>query len=270
MISLRRYIFMVVGLIFLVIVGFIAYIVILKFTSIGLIKKEKPVLVTANGYPMKYYISLPKEWTPQRKWTILVNIEPNGAYYEGAIEYARNRKNLPFIVITPLVLTNQGSVRRSSEYPSSVWDEVNLIGAAAFDQEGLSTIIKNVQEAYNGQDKFFITGWSAGGHLTWLMIFNHPEQLAAAALAAGNFSGRGIAINTVSNSPERVDLAIQEFLGDRDKIYSSLQSQWEVAVELAHKNGYKNLSQVIVKDANHNRFSKQVLAYFNSILSKQK
>jgi hypothetical protein len=41
--------------------------------------------------------------------------------------------------------------------------------------DGLTHIISDVQNEYNGEDKYFITGFEPGAHTVWQMTFQHPE-----------------------------------------------------------------------------------------------
>lgn len=47
----------------------------------------------------------------------------------------------------------------------------------------------DVREMYGGEGKFFLTGASAGGHLTFAMLFQHPEKLRGVAPVVSNWTG---------------------------------------------------------------------------------
>jgi poly(3-hydroxybutyrate) depolymerase len=151
----------------------------------------------------------------------------------------------PFIIVTPCVSSN---------------------GNDPAEFQALLAIVQEVQESAGGQPKFFITGCSAGGHLTWQCIFMHPELLAGAAPAAGNFRFRGI--DNVSKAPERIRLPMHAFQGDKDGIKTALDAQWADASKLARENGYENLTRTEVPGAGHQPFPNQVLEFFESLLPK--
>ena len=228
-----------------------------------------PILKTARSNPMQYYVSPPDGWTPDKKWPILVTVNgANHSFFDIARTFVRARNNLPFIIVAPIVLSTVAIPTPSDySYPASVWDEVAKTSPLQFDDMGLAAVISDVQADYNGEDKFFITGWSGGGNLAWYMVFNHPEKLAGAALAAGNFHGRGI--STVSSAPERANLPVKGFQGDQDQNYSQLAHEWSDAKKLADANGYQNISYQIIAGADHQPFANQVFAFFASLLPGQ-
>jgi len=232
-----------------------------------------PVLRTASRHPMQYYISIPEGWTPNRKWPIVVAITGGLKDFQHHAEvFAQARQELPFIVVTPVNLTNGAKdLRHAPEYhyADTVWDGVDQTGWCQFDTQGLAAVIADVQQQYSGQDKFFIAGHSAGAHLVWMTVFEHPEKLRAAATTGGNFSNR--CIEGFSNAPERVDLPIRAFRGSKEPQAgmpegTPNQDQFFIAKTLATAHGYKNLSYEIVDGQGHAPYPDKVLAYFNSLL----
>jgi poly(3-hydroxybutyrate) depolymerase len=159
--------------------------------------------------------------------------------------FVNARGSRPFIVVVPCVSSN---------------------GNDPAELKGVLAIVQEVQKSSHGQPKFFITGCSAGGHLTWQCILLHPELLAGAAPAAGNFRFRGI--DQVSKAPERVKLPVHAFQGDKDGIKVALDAQWEDAIKLAHENGYENLTRTEVPGAGHQAFPSQVVQFFESLLPR--
>ena len=213
---------------------------------------DKPVptsgLKTVAGGSVQYHLSLPQGWSPQSTWPILVTIDGSGHNFAGNhSQFVAARGAHPFIVVTPCVSSN---------------------GKDPADLQAVLAIVQEVQKSAQGQPKFFITGFSAGGHVAWQCIFNHPELLAGAAPAAGNFRFRGV--DKVSQAPERVQLPIHGFLGDKDGVRQHLKPQWDDAVQLACENGYENLTLTEVPDADHQAFPKQVVAFFVTLLPPTK
>ncbi|MGD0089697.1 MAG: hypothetical protein ABSE73_07235 [Planctomycetota bacterium] len=204
-------------------------------------------LRTAASVNVQYYLSLPQGWTAKSTWPILVTIDGSGHNFQGNFNgFIGARGAQPFIIVTPCVSSN---------------------GNDPADLKAVLSIVKEVQQAAQGQPQFFITGFSAGGHVAWQCIFMHPELLAGAALAAGNFRARGLA--EISKAPERVRLPIHEFLGEKDGVKAALSQQWGDAVKLARENGYENLTFTEVPGADHKPFAEQVLAFFASLLPKK-
>jgi hypothetical protein len=148
---------------------------------------------------------------------------------------------------------------------------VDREGRCAFDEQGLQAVLAEVRKKYRGDTRFFITGCSAGGHLTGATIFLHPERLRGAAPCCANYNGRGIT-NEVktpkdfSRAPEREQLPIKLFEGANDPHIDSPQPV--LAMRLAAEHGYRNVSRVTLANVGHDRMPGPVLAYFHSLLTE--
>jgi poly(3-hydroxybutyrate) depolymerase len=207
----------------------------------------QPSLVTAADVPVKYYLSLPKGWNVAKTWPIVVTLDGSGHNFLGNCKaFMAARGERPFILVTPCVSSN---------------------GNDPADQKAVLAIISEVRKAHHGQEKVFLTGFSAGGHCTWQITYTHPEILAGVALAAANFRGRGL--HAFSDSPSRADLPIHAFQGDKDAFVLPLNEQWKDAEKAAAEHGYKNLKHTVVPGATHQAFAKQVLDYFETLLSRK-
>jgi hypothetical protein len=204
-------------------------------------------LRTAQGSGVKYYVSLPKGWTPDSTWPILVTIDGSGHDFKSNFKtFVGARRIRPFIIVTPCVSSN---------------------GRDPEDLKAVLAIVREVQESSNGQKKFFITGFSAGGHLAWQCILLYPELLAGGAPASANFRFRGI--THVSKAPERAKLPVHGFLGDNDAYKQYLSPQWEEAYQYARENGYDNIDVTNVRGAGHDAFADRVVAFFASLLPQK-
>jgi dienelactone hydrolase len=227
-----------------------------------------PSLKTASRHPMQYYVSLPDGWTPARRWPIVVTVTGGlKDFQHNAQLFADARKKLPFIIVTPVNLTNGGSdLRHAPEYhyAPSVWDEVDKTGWCDFDLKGLNAVIDEVRRDDSGEQKYFIAGHSAGAHLVWMMVLMQPEKLLGAATTGGNFRNR--CIENISNAPDRTTLPVKGFLGENDAARTPLAEQFNDAMKLATTHGYKNLSSEIIKGGEHAPMADEVLAYFYSLL----
>ncbi|MEO7361067.1 MAG: hypothetical protein ABI120_12105 [Gemmatimonadaceae bacterium] len=238
-----------------------------------------PRRVTASSYPIDYYISVPAGWPGKRAWPIVVNITGSGRDWEPAAQgfaAARNASDAPFIVITPVVLTNSGDgpIPRNHpaySYPSSTWDLIDQQGRCAFDMAGIKAAIEDVRNKYSGQTKAFLTGFSGGGHTAWANVLLRPQLLRAAALVGGNFNGRCVTKETftpqaISSAPERVLFPVRSFIGADDPGLASGIVQQSLALNLAILNGYGNTSTEVVPGFAHDPMPKKILSYFMSLL----
>jgi len=179
-------------------------------------------LKTASTHPIQYYLSLPDGWSAAKKWPVLIVIESaNRDFLEATNAFAAARKQRPFIIVTPLVLTNGGSGYRSVptyHYSDQVWDSVQSSEAFKFDMDGITAIMQDVVKEYGGEDKYFIAGLEAAGHTIWGVLFNHPEAVRAATLVCPNYAGRWVDEAHISSAPERAALPIRSLIWDLFKL----------------------------------------------------
>jgi poly(3-hydroxybutyrate) depolymerase len=253
-------------------------------TNPGTTQPAPAGLRTASTHPIQYYVSLPKNWSAARTWPVVVTIAGSGGEFpenHAAFSAERDSRQYPFIVVTPLTLTNGGgNVRNSSalHYSSETWARVEREGRCLFDLDGIRAAVADVARLYNGQSKFFMTGFSGGGHTLGAMLLLHPEVLRTAAPVAGNYGGRCVTgqnlespyddpvPHPVSQAPERVNLPVRSFNGANDA-NPYLLPQRDSLFAIARRNGYGNLSSNIVPNASHEPMPSQTLAFFFSQLT---
>jgi poly(3-hydroxybutyrate) depolymerase len=235
-----------------------------------------PELKTATGHPMEYYVVAPEGWTRERKWPVLVAVEAAEKEFKANAErFARASGSGPFVIVVPITVTNGNAGHRDPKvypYSTATWDRIDKDGVCAFDEPGLAQVVKDVKTAYNGEDLVYLTGFEAGAHLLWATAFHHPEMLAAAAPVAGNFRNRCLEDGSVSPHASREKLEVRGFVSDNDKDFgpaSMLFSQWKDARTVAEKNGYKNISEAIVKGKGHVPLPDEVIAYFTELRAKR-
>jgi len=242
-------------------------------TIFGCQKAESPQLKTASTHPIQYYLSLPVGWTAEKKWPVVVVIDSaDREFSNAATAFAQARQQRPFILVTPLVVTNGGSGYRNVptyHYSNAVWDQIQNSGDFNFDSEGLTAIIKDVVQQYGGEERYFVTGFEAGGHTVWGLLFNHPEYLRGAALVCPNYLGRWVDEQHISSAQERTGLPIRTFVGSKDEICQAghpIYTQIQRAMSLAEAHGYKNTSLTPVEGKGHERLADEVLSYFWSLI----
>ena len=198
-------------------------------------------LKTATTHPMKYYISLPRNWSANRKWPVLV--APSAHYGDKGKNLAmfateRDKRKGSFIIVAPLVI-NADRVATMTEYQGEVADAINAadsatdgrdeVARAKFDSEGIQAVLKDVQRLYGGEDKVYITGFSSSTHVAYLFLFNHPELLKGVIINSGVYLGRGVDEEHISflNSPERTKLPIKCIVGEEDLGYEKYSENWQ-------------------------------------------
>jgi hypothetical protein len=235
---------------------------------------ESPKLQTASTHPIQYYLSLPEGWTAGKKWPVVVIIDSaDREFLQTATTFAQARQHRPFILITPLVVTNGGAGYRSVptyHYSDAVWERIQDAGAFRFDMDGIAAIMQDVVKQYSGEDKYFITGLEAAGHTIWGIVFNHPEVLRGAAIVCSNYLGRWVDEAHISSAAERTRLPVRNFIGSKDELCSPghpIYTQMQKAISIAEAHGYGNVSITTVEGKGHERFAEEVLAYFSSLIA---
>ena len=228
-----------------------------------------PLLKKARNHTMQYYLSVPNNWSPDKKWPILVAVEGAGCSFAGMNGAYGGKNNTTYVVITPCSFSNTNSLEGQEgkyPYPKEVLEEWNG-KRMDFDDPGVQAAVKDAQEDWNCEEKFYVTGFSGGGNITWHFIFTHPEMLAGAAPASANFSGLRA---EASQAPERETLPIKVLQGEDDPYrkpdsISPLDKQWEMAKAQLEANGYKNWSYELVPKQGHSACRDEVLKFFNSL-----
>jgi hypothetical protein len=241
--------------------------------TVGQREPESTQLKTATTHPIEYYLSLPQGWTAAKKWPVVVVIESaDREFLNAATAFATARRDRPFILVTPLVVTNGGAGYRSVptyHYPDSVWNRIQDAGQFNFDMDGINAIMRDVSKQYSGEEKYFITGFEAGGHTVWGILLNHPEASRGAALVCPNYLGRWVDEQHISTATERGALPISNFVGTKDELCAPgkpIYTQMQRATNLAETHGYKKLSLIRVEGKGHERLADEVLDYFWSLL----
>jgi len=225
------------------------------------------VLKKATAHEMQYYLALPKGWSPAKKWPILVAVEGAGCNFLGMMNgHLGVRGDRPFIIVVPVTFTNTNAlegVKAKYPYPAEVLEAADR-DRMGFDEPGLLAVLEDVRREFSGQDKFYVTGFSGGGNLSFRMTFAHPDMLVASAPACPNFGYGG----KVSDAPEREALPVMVFQGDKDEYLNMLESQWLSAKQLFDRHGFKNVGRTMLPGVGHSGCPKEVQEFFDKHLKK--
>lgn len=229
--------------------------------------ERTPLVRKASAHDMQYFLVLPKDWSPAKKWPILVYVEGAGANFRGAIEnLAGQRGDFNAILITPQTFSSTNvllDMKAKYTYETALLEKWEGGEKMKFDEEGFLNVLADVKKEFNGEDRIYITGFSGGGNLTWQMVFCHPEMLVAAAPACPNFYPHQL--SAVSTDPARETLPVKVFQGDKDGYLESLlEPQWNAAKKLADEKGWKNVTREMVPGAGHDTCWKKVLEFFKA------
>lgn len=224
---------------------------------------------TASTHPMRYYVSLPKNWRAEKSWPVVVVIESaNRDFKVNAEEFVKARGELPFIIVAPQVITDGGPHYREApgySYREKDWARVAQDGEWKFDDDGLAAVMSDVHRLYNGNSQYFITGWEAGTHTVFAMAFNHPERLCGAAVVCPNYAARHIAFAPAFK--ENARLPIRIFAGSQDPAWRPGQPLFDQTLRAqaeGRAHGFLFTSE-IVKGEGHGPLPSAVLRWFQML-----
>jgi hypothetical protein len=106
------------------------------------------------------FFPLPVKWSKEKKWPIVVIIESaNKEYKENALRFVQARKEMPFILIAPYNVNNSRSGRRDPRifpYSTETWDIIDKMGDCKFNMDGITQIVKDVRDQYNGEQNILL------------------------------------------------------------------------------------------------------------------
>jgi pimeloyl-ACP methyl ester carboxylesterase len=161
------------------------------------------ILCRAKSHPMRYYLALPRGWRPEdgKRWPVLVCLSGAAAdFRQTALRFRAASCERPCFVVVPCSFSSSNQIRgavleRYRELYSD--DEIAQAGGPGlipaksrrldWDEAGLLAILDDLRSAYGVGDRVWLTGFSAGGHLSYRMVARHPERLAGVVTVCANF-----------------------------------------------------------------------------------
>jgi predicted esterase len=181
-------------------------------------------LKTASSHPIRYYLSLPRRYArqPGKGWPVLVCVDGAGSGFRGlAGAFGEARGDLPFLLVCPCTFSNTNALQgHMREHYRGYYADAVIADAErdrlAWDAAGLRAILQDLRADCQAEDRFFLTGMSGGGHLTYWMIFQHPDLLAGAAPVCGNFAPATAGSSREDLSAEELSLPVLVISGEKD------------------------------------------------------
>lgn len=228
----------------------------------------------APGHPMRYFVARPGGWTNDRTWPVLVVITDAYREFESTAQaFAAARGAGRFIIVVPEVLSGGAPAKAHAtdfDYSAADWAFAERVGNCKFDDDGLAAVLRDVTDQDHGEQRVFITGWEAGGHVVFAQLFNHPERVRAAVAVTPNFQKRCVTegrrvTGSVAATPIRV------FHGADDTAWGSadrpwLVDQWHRADSLAKARGFTSVPDSLIPGEGHGAMPNAIIAYFTRLL----
>src|SRR5690242_4395765 len=101
-------------------------------------------LIKAENHPMQYYLSLPKGWSKDKQWPVVIILEAADKEYKKNMErFIAARGEMPFILVAPFNTNNGNQGRRDKKlfpYSTETWDYMDKVGDCQFNDEGIKNI----------------------------------------------------------------------------------------------------------------------------------
>jgi predicted esterase len=245
------------------------------------------ILKPTSTHPIKYYFSLPKDFkrVKDKKWPVLICVDGAGSNFNGiATSYANRRGKLSYIVVAPCTFSNTNAIQGDmlTKYRQFYSDEVIEEGNKQpfdWDEQGVLAIINDLQTNYDAESRVYITGFSGGGNVTYMMIFKHPDLLNGAAPACANFVSRGYSGLNDQFSQDILNFPIHLITGEKDphreftygkKDSPGIDPQTDQAEALLKELGYPDYKRTMIPGMGHSAAEDHVINTLKPYLEGKK
>jgi len=214
-----------------------------------------PRIQTASRHPMKYLVSLPGGWTPDRTWPVVCVITDATRQFRATRDaFARADGADQAVIVVPLTLGSGGQaqgVKQAYPYDAAAWARAGKDGNCAFDDDGIAAVLVDVRAKYHTEARATLTGLEAAGHVLFAQAFRHPERWRAVYAVTPNFQGRCLDDNAFSADPSRARLPIVILHGARDPLWTRFAGQGEAAHQAARAHGFANWQDRAIPGRGH-------------------
>jgi predicted peptidase len=156
--------------------------------------------VSAGGTTMSYVVYVPRDYTPDRKWPVILFLHGSGERGTDGLKQSQvglggavrlYPERYPAIVVMPQCAPNQR------------WSDTQADLA-------MQALDRTVQEYHGDPDRLYLTGLSMGGAGSWYLGTRYPEKFAAVVSLCGGGDIPAIA-EKLAKKPVWV------FVGDQDR-----------------------------------------------------
>jgi poly(3-hydroxybutyrate) depolymerase len=211
--------------------------------------KAAPILRGVDGHMMRYYISLPTDWVPERRYPVIVAVTgSNGNFPVLAKGYAKARGPLPFVTVTPTSLSSTNPDFMDEEhFPQldakalETWSESDRSAQLASDLAGLEKVLADVRAYFGGEDRVYLSGFSRGGDLAWHVLYARPQWVHVVFPSCAVYHAEC----AVGARPEARSVPVLAFQGAGDPYRDYLEPLWTAAEAAARQNGIKELRRIL-------------------------
>jgi predicted peptidase len=136
--------------------------------------------VEVDGVTYKYQVFVPKNWTPDEKWPVILFLHGAGKRgadgtrqtEEGLPELLQQTPDFPAVVVMP-------QCRRRTWW-----------GEPAMEAQTFGALEQSMKELNGDPERIYLTGLSMGGFGTWAFGYKYPEKFAALVPVCGGVKDR--------------------------------------------------------------------------------
>ncbi|MDQ3223468.1 MAG: prolyl oligopeptidase family serine peptidase [Gemmatimonadota bacterium] len=131
--------------------------------------------VTIGGKPLRYQVYVPSDYTPAKRWPVILFLHGAGERGTDGIRQTevglgtairQNARWFPAIVVLP------------QAPPDSIWR-----GSVA--QGALAALERSIREFHGDRTRLYLTGLSMGGYGVWTLALQRPALFAAIVAVCG-------------------------------------------------------------------------------------
>jgi predicted peptidase len=133
--------------------------------------------VTVAGTSYRYRVYVPKDWSPDRSWPVILALHGGGGYGSDGIKQTTEGLG-PAILAHPERFPALVVFPQSPENGTPGWQQIG--GEVA-----LAALARTIDEFHGDESRVTLTGLSIGGNGAWYLAYHHPEKFAALLVICG-------------------------------------------------------------------------------------
>lgn len=192
--------------------------------------------VTVGGVERRYAVYVPREYTPETKWPVLV-------FLNGSGECGTDGQKQLAVGLGPAVMFNASSWPFIMVFPQKP-DQPSLWGA--HDELVLAELRETMEKYSADSERVYLTGLSQGGRGTWEIGAKHADVFAAIV----PICGWG---DPATMAPALKDMPVWAFHGEKDDVVKPRGTR-EMVEAIEKLGGTPKMT--IFPDANHNSWDR--------------
>lgn len=225
--------------------------------------KRSRVKIKGKSHDMEAWVLLPRAWSEDRTWPVLVYLDgPKQDYLKTALDLRDLMEDREYIIVVPFIRSNHKTLEPGwIPDPGDVVADKNLL--VAYDVPGVKAVVKEVQRLFKAEKTFAMSGFSVGAMLNYWWLFRRPQDLWAAAPASGHFSdfcSRMPVKPRGQGPPTRVLVGAADVRGKFRR-----WPQNEEAIAALQKLGHRRVEYVKVENRAHEAFTDKVFEFLAAV-----